>query len=1091
MTRNELPARAANVKQAVESWATCTSTTAESLRTFLLPAKPVGYQEKLSVSASQRLKTKSSEAQGIREAKKGKKTLGAKVLQSSEKETAAFHVQDRWILATTVANAALRALTESMKNAPLQKVGCEKASNEPLSRTVSRSESSEKDIAVPLQPISINRLSAGLEKPRRSRHSSSGSVSSQRQGFRAQAECARIAFAALRSMHLHDGLGVDMPPLQLETGMSALIGKLIAAGFDDLALKELRILKKRLDRMIGISATKGPDLTSTQKIQADNTPATSNESLDGLLSFNLPIDKGPLLALVITSQLQALKLIYALGNSGTIDTSSKKLQLCCPYSPANLIDIQADKMSTENKIKSARQLELLSQSLLALSSRFSTVPEGKSTGSRQCPSPTTVFELKIAVLEIRLRRWILLAHKPDLNQDIIVPFAFYLDSLYRQPSLTPQEKYSNSTKAYQRLSMAAETLTSISQEQLWLAIYPRLADMAQDNSRSDEALHWLQCAMKSFPDKVIGSCKYCAVSCRIANIRLGARIDSSDGGDLLVALKDAQESLKGNLRGEPADFDDLLTVIFILRRSAFSILHGHQNSSSKSEPIGRSEIVDLCSDLILLSLKFLVRYVGSISRAEKAGSRSSQQMQMIWNNARLFVESIAAMVRYSVAALMHNWETLEIGLQDCAWLVSTLSNLKSTDTPSSFGQDLKELSFIPISNAYWCRCLYLRQKGDSSQELSRSLHLAIDLLASQPAEEKLKGLLPAKLEKSGLLYEASKEYAKATRNYAEALQLLVQGSILKAAVVECAKVPAAEVLDTVSECSILGRLLLSCVRVASKTDSFATEGRRLHFDDQSLPSGERGLILEQQLIALSSIIHKQGPSPNVCKMLQETSASLLIVYDNSEFPVRRLRIVVLLLQLHSSHPTAIDVNMAEQILKHQWKSPAGIASLESDSGLHRFVAHLLQCRDIYVAFLERTVNMGMLEETLALWSTMLQDTTWALVRNQVNDVAHWILQLELLAEYLEMQGFDLLRTRTLQLTATLQNLRQPVDPSAVVSSFSTLALAYARLGYATQAADTLHMAMKYGDGGASPETVIGWNLACAELAISFGSIARA
>ena len=1087
MICNELPAQAANIKQAVESWSTCTSATADSLRAFLLPAKPTFLQEKIPLSASQCRKAKPSRTQGTREAKRSKKKLGAKVLECSVNETAAFHVQDKWLLATAVANIALRTLTESLKNAPVEKVERGRVSHESMSCSVPRPERLDKETTIPLQPISINLLSVVSEEPRRSRHSSSGSVSNQRQGLRAQAECARIAFAALRLMNHHDGLGADLPPLQLENGMSALIGKFIAVGFDDLATKELRILKRQLDRIIGISATVGPDIMSAKKIQADDAPLTSKESLAGLLHFNTPIEKGSLLTLVITSQLQALKLICTLGNSGTIDASLKHLQLCCPYSPANLIDLQAAKSSTEKKIQSARQLESLSQLLLALCSSLSTGPEGKISGSNQSPFPTTNFNIKVVVLEIRLRRWILMGQKPNMTKDLIEPFALYLGTLHRQSSLTPQEKYSISRTSYERLSTTAETLAFIPREKLWLDIYPRLADLAQESSRSNEALQWLQSAMKSFPPNETGSSKYCAISCRITNIRLRAHVDTSDSGDLLVALKHAQESLKGDLRGEPADFDDLLTVMFVLRRSAFSVLHGHQNSPSKTESMNKSEIIDLCSDLILLSLKFLVRYVGSMSKIENAGPRYNRQMQMIWNNAHLFVESIAAMTRYSVATQMHNWKTLQIGLQDCAWLVTTLNGLQSIEIANPFGENLKELNVIPISNAYWCRYLYLKQKSDASPELGRSLHIAVDLLSSRSTEEKLNGLLPVKLEKSGLLYEASKEYAKATSSYAEALQVLVQGNTLKAAVVACARLPIAEVLDRTSEYSILGRLLLAYVRTASKMNN---PKEREYFDDENLPSGERGLLLEQQLIALSSIIHKQGPSLTICKMLQGISASLLTVYENSEFPVRRLRVVVLLLQLRSSHPMAIDVSMAEEILRHQWKT-ASTASLGSDSGLHRFAAHLLQCRHLYVAFLETTISVQVLEENLALWFTMLQDSTWESVLNQVNDVAHWILQLEFLAEYLEMQGFDLLRAQTLQIIAILQDIREPVEPPAVLSSFSTLASLYARLGYATKAADALQTAMKYGDSGSLPETIIGWNLACAEIVMNCGNIARA
>lgn len=1086
MTRSALPAQAANIKQAVGSWATCTPATAASLKACLLPTKPINIQERPSLSASKCPKSKPPKAQAIREVKKSKKKLGVEVTEVPLDGIVVLHVQDRWILATEVVNIILRALTDSIKNAPAKKIDCGNLSPTPMSCPVSVPESLDKETAVPLQPMSINRLSTPLEKPRRSKRSSSGSASSQRQGLRAQAECARIAFAALRSMHVHEGLGADMPPLQLENGMSALVGKLIAVGLDDLATKELRILKRRLDRNMRISAVRERlDLVGAKKNQADEASSPSKEPLESLIAFNAPIDRGGLLALVVTSQLQALKIIHALGNPDVIDASLKHLQLCCPYSPANLIDLQAEKTSSESKIKAARQLESLSQSLVALCRNLSTNSDGRSA----CPSPGTIFGLKVAVLEIRLLRWKLLAHENNIAKDIIEPFALYLDSFQRQSSLTPPEKYSIARIAYQRLFTSAEPVASSLREQLWLAVYNRLADLAQESGQPEEALEWLQYAMRSFPKKEMGSSKYCATSCRITNIRLEASRDIFGGGDLLISLKEARGSLKGDLRGEPADFDELLTIIFILRRSAFSVLHGYQNSISKTEPVIMPEAVGLCSDLLLLSLKFLVRYISSRSRNEKAGSRYNHRMQVIWNNARLFLESIAAMTRYSVAAHMHNWEELETGLRDCTWLVTTLADLQSMETSSSFGQDLKQLNFIPISNAYWCRYLYLKQKGGSSQEIRRSLHIAVDLLRSRPAEEKLSGLLPAKLETLGLLYEASKEYAKATDSYAEALRLFVQSNILKAAVVTCSRLPVAEVLGEPSEHSILGRLLLSYMRAASRKDSFLVEAKP-YFDDESLPPGERGLLLEQQLIGLSLIIHKQGPSPNTCKMIQEISASLLTVYDNLAFPIRRLRVVLLLLQLRSSHPTAIDVNIADDIVEHRLQG-ARMASLESDSGLHRFGAHLLQCRDIYIAFLEINVSMQVLEENLALWSTMLQDATWDSVRNQVNDVAHWILQLEFLAEYLQMQGLDLLRVRTLQLIAILQDLREPVEPPAVVSSFSKLATLFTRLGYTTEAENALQKALKYSSSESSTETMISWNLASAELAINCGNIAKA
>lgn len=1028
-------------------------------------------------------------AQGTREGIKRKKKPGVGGLDISTDGAVILHVQEKWNLATEIVNIILRTLTDTIKNAPAKKADYGKASTKSISYSSCSPRNSEKETPLPLQPLSVNRFSNSLEDPRRPRRSSSLTASNQKEGLRAQAECARIAFAALRSMQLHDGLGQDMPLLQLETGMSALIGKLIAVGFDDLATKELRILKRRLDRSVWVSAAKEEsDLVFLKKNETDDAPSLSKEPLESLLSFNKPIDSGPLLPLVITSQLQALRLISTLGNSKTIDASLKYLQLCYPGSPANLIEAQAESALPESIIKVARQLESLSQLLSALCSSSLALPDGSNVGSCKRLSPATVFGLRTAVLEIRLRRWKLLAHGNDLAKDIAEPFGLHISSFYRQSNQTPQEKYLLCKRAYQRLFTSAETIAPSPREQIWLTTYHMLADLAHESNLPEEALQWLHHALRSFTEKQIGSSRHCATSCRIANLRLGALIGTSNRDELSISLSDACQTLKGDLRGGPADFDDLLSIIIILRRSTFAVLHEHQKSRSKTEQMIKSDVIDHASELILLSLKFLVRYVSSISRNENPVSRFNQQMRAAWNNSPAFLESVAAMTRYSVATQMHNWEELELGLRDCTRLANALTDLQSNGTLSSLSQDLKELSYIPISNAYWCRHLYLKQIGGAARETKKSLNTAVDLLRSRPVPEKLNGLLPAKLEKFGLCLEASKEYAKATDIYAEALQLLLQGNVLELAVLACANRPLAEVLGELSEFSVLGRLLNAYIRATSRMDIQIVEARPC-FDITNLPPSGRGLLLEQQLIAVSSLIHKQGLSQTIRLMLQEISTSLLDVYNNMEFPIRRLRVILLLLQLRSSHPTGFDIT--EQIRERQLQG-TNMASLESDSGLHNFGAHLLQCRDVYIALLQTTVNLQVVEETLTSWLTVLQESaTWDSLRNQVNDIAHWILQLEFLAEYLEVQGFDFLRVRTLQLIVTTHEVREPVEPSAVLTSVSMLASLYTRLGYAAEAGNALQKTMKYTESGAPSDSMVRFNLAVAELAISCGNAAKA
>lgn len=1090
MTRNELPVEAANIRVAVERWATCTPATVNTLRGYLLPGNPTILQEKSSMAASQYQRQNPTKVQGTKDAKTGKKKLVVKLVGPLLDGKVVCCAQDRWILATEVANIVFKILADSVKNAPAKRTVRQKPSPNSISYSASIVEGSDQETPKPLQPISVNRLSVLVEQPRRCRRSSSESASSQKHGQRAQAECACVAFAALRSMHLYDGLGASMPFLQLETGMSTLIGKLIALGFDDLAANELRILKRRLDILIRTSAIREKSgLALSKKNQFDESASLSKEPLEGMLLFSMPIDNGLLLALAVTSQLQALKLIYSFGTSGTVDASLTHLQLSCPYSPANLIDLQLDKTSSDSRVRVSRQLELLSQSLLALCSKLSPAPDERNPGSHESPSPATNFGLKSAVLEINLRRWRLLARKGNFAKEIIDPFAYYLQSFHRKSGLRPLENYTISRTAYQRLSTSAADMAASPQGQLWLPIYHHLADLAQEAGRSEESLQWLQHAMRSFTKKDMGSSKYCSSLCRMLNIRLGQAIDTPDNEELLILLKDARENLNSDLRGEPLDFDDLVNTIFVLRRLAFSFLHKYQNSPSRTEATNNSEIIKFASDLILLGLKFFIRYVSIRSKNEVEGSRYNHPMQVIWNNAALFVETIAAMTRYSVTTRMLDWEELEIGLRDCTWLVTASTDPQYNETLSAPGPDSKGPNPISISNAYWCRYLYLKQKGDSSPEVQKSLHKAIDLLRSRPAAEKLNGLLPIKLEKLGSFYEASRAYAKANDHYAEALRLLVRSETLKSAVIACATLPMTQAVGETSEYSILGRLLDSYIRAASKLDKSLMEGRSC-FDDENLRPDERGLLLERQLIALSSIIRKKGPSPNISQMVQEVGFSLLSTYETFEFPIRRLRVLLQLSQLRSSYPMVITVNIQEQISELRSQS-ADVAMLKSDSGLHRFRVHLLQCCDMYIAFPEIHTNMQVLEGNLALWSTMLQDATWNSVCEQVNDVAQWIFQLQFLADYLEMQGLDFLRIRALYIMANLEEIREPVEPLAVISSLSMLASMYTRLGYSAEAGEVLQKAKKYSNSCSSTETVISWSLANAEYWMNCGNVVKA
>src|SRR6266536_2777025 len=227
-----LQATADSIRAAVSSTSTCTPATATILSDLLLP-KP-NIQTTIAPSNSKKsTKSVAPSKQKASNVAPGK-PRGRKIV---DQEKAQEHVdqlspKERSILATEVINATLKALSEAIK-APVQgPVRRQTASKDLVKasarKTLRRSNSLPQS---PLQPRSLNRVSSSPSISNRQIRSSS-SASTTSFGHRSTGECARVAFACLRTLQTSKLGGVDLPHLQLENGMSVLIGKLISLGLD-------------------------------------------------------------------------------------------------------------------------------------------------------------------------------------------------------------------------------------------------------------------------------------------------------------------------------------------------------------------------------------------------------------------------------------------------------------------------------------------------------------------------------------------------------------------------------------------------------------------------------------------------------------------------------------------------------------------------------------------------------------------------------------------------------------------------------------------------------------------------------------------
>lgn len=1089
MTRKELPAQAANIKRAVETSTACSSTTVESLKSYLRPIETPSPPEKNISTEIGRSGQKRplSRPQPIPTSKNGRK-LGAKSAEVTQEQPTFPQLQDRVTLATEIVNVTLKSLTEAIRS-PIPKE----------TRLKKLSTKAGASLANALQPVCANiasKISEGARQPRCSLFAASGSLL---QGLRAQAECARVALSALRSFQTHKAMGRDLPYLQLEKGMSALIGKFIALGFDDLAMKELQILKTRLDQSISpTSVEQEAELAVEPKLPEENQVPAKGEILAGLLQFQVPEVDSPLLEIMVTCQLQALKLIASKSNCGGVEAAVKHIWLAVPYSPANLIERMAD-ASTENRTKAARQLELLAQSIAALTADRSVSQAVPDPGSSRKISSHTNFSIQTLALEVRRRLWQFTGHRADILKELAEPFSRILGNYHRLGELPPNQKYESAITAFQSLFPSIETakcLTSpksISRELSLLTVYQTLSDLAQECGNYEAAVQWIQRSLKPPTSNTSSSPRICASLCRIANLRLRAFIKVRSDEQLLDSLTDAIYSLEGDIQGESRDLDDLLLVLSSLRRQAFIVIQDHQKSPHKKST-GASDVLEKCPELILVGVKFLRRYLGRDSTHEeddKAVTRHSQRRRLVWNNAGAFFETVAAMARLCLLNPADEWGKLDVSLEECNKLATTLVNSRPHRPSEYIDHGLKELSLVPLSNAYWYRYQYLKQKAAADQDIRRALFFSIEILKSRPCTERLAGLLPVKLERAGIVHEAARNFAEAARDYAEALRLQIEGGFLSLAADAAATRSVSEILSEKGDQSLLGRLLLAYPRVALQANSQSPVVEAV-FDSSSLPSSHRGLLLEQQLTAVISIVRDQTMSGAICEVLQSLASAILTLYTDSEFPIRRLRASTRLLQLYFTNSTALEPEIMEQILRSEIAlSDANYVG--SDSGLQKFSAHLLNSRVIYLGLRDKILDLNALEGSLTSWSRILRSCyDCTALQSQVDDISEWKLQLDSLAEYLEMQGLGLLRVPVLHILIMINEIMTNTEPSTVVSLYSALGSEYVRLGYASQAGHALHRASKYMvDSEISGQATLKWKLAYAEYALGLGNIIKA
>lgn len=1075
---------AESVKQAVKSSSTCLPYTVTSLQQLLQSNQRDGSNETDGQSKIEQSTRRTAASTRSKPAKAVKPRIAAKVavfqtpIGESEGQ---LSQQEKLVLATEIFNNASKALSEEFKTPTAKHQQQSELSNKG-DTCGQRTPSSKR----PLQLCSPNRIVGSPTKEKGGKAASSGS-NTHDGGVLAVAECARLALSCLRTLR-----GNDPANIQLEQGSSILVGRLIALGLEELAYKELRVLKRRIQTCLdsGVDAQKKGSRTDP-KAKDSQRRETSRDGLAGLLNFeNVRPDKS-VTGLLVSFQGHALKVIAAEKKFSTIQKVATTLLTPNPNNPANVI-VEALAAGALSREKAAQQLQALAQIVLSL------CPSNKPTGAKDSAKYTLFLNLQILSLEIRCMWHRISNHNGDEAKEIWEPLARYLGAYSHRFQTVDKEDFQSIKQSFLRLKSAGAKygykLGKSSDSNASFIVLKILGQMAQDAGETDEALQFYNSSLASLsPDHQLslGICY-----CKIAAIHL-RRIQGSqckEPGDVTKPLLEATKFLGAPLKGNLADVEELLVEAAKLKKSAMAFLDTLGDLSSKDSCVesGFGGLGLTIIDYVNCFVRLLRRYIGHppvVDEDSKGYQQFQQRLHKFSNIALAAVDSGIAIGKISVVAKQPSWENSLPLLSDCTTILTSLQ-AKSDPELSSSLPDNRGIGFVKLSNLYWSRYLKQRELTKSTRELITLLEQSTTLLESCSIPERRTGFLAVKLERLALAYSDAGKDKKSDAAYLQSIQAHVDAGALHYAASEASTKPIETIWkDTKCEAFMLGRVVNAYTKARYRR---RCDPKDIFFDDEAFTSEERGALLEWQMASLMDASNSDPGDGILYSTMSQIISTLLDTYHLETYPIRRRRVFLQATRFLLNNPNSLSSDLIETITNEDISPFSDNEDYSLDSGLVGFAKSVTTSLTLSLGFYVGQFGPTDLQNVVSSWVSLVQGCKdWLSLESQVEDPQNLILQIKTTADYLDMRGSWRLRLSALAVLQRILELQDEKDYSALVSCLSQRALQYNRLGYSGKAGYLLAHAQHYVEKyDVACQMSISLQLVYAEYLVGVGNLAK-
>ncbi|KAJ5562375.1 hypothetical protein N7535_003172 [Penicillium sp. DV-2018c] len=991
-----------SVKQALRSTTTCSDATVLSLQTLLrgppeMPEKPArrtkSTREPPAASTSRTrtsraTKTKSSDA----------------AVQSLGENDAVLSCQEKMVFATEVFNATLKTLTGAAKT-----------------HTAKR------------------------------QNNCSGDGGKLDTGITSAAECARLSLSTLRSLKSDNGSD-QFPNMQLEQGLCVLAGKLISLELNDMAYKELRLLKRRIQRYLdgGKSGKKTPDAK-------DMDEEAAKERMSDLLTFANISNAESLYGLLVPFQSNVMRLFAADKRASTIQKVCSCLQLSDKSSPAQVI-LAALKSGQLSNDKAALQLQLLSNAVLSLCSGTSLSKDEASNSLK----PITSLTLQLLSLEIRCLGWKMSGHVCDESKEVLDPLLRYFGSFSHRSKGTDKAEFASIYKTVTRLQTSISEVKKSSPEtqiaNQAAKLMTILGQVALDAGCFDES-------MKLFTEAVnhlskTQSLSLATVRCKIASVHFQAlKTSKKFMKGTLDALSEATGSLGLQLRGSANDLDELLVEAARLKKAALAWFGDAITKSFETED-ERNEVASQIREYLQAFLRFLRRYVGrqpTEETDEKEIQMFNKRIEISRSIILAAVDSAVAVGKLSIMSQRPPWGDMLPILSDCHRLLSTI---ESPDEQSAEITENLGLALVKLSNLFWSRYLKEKEAGQGYRELLPLLKQSTQLLSSCSPSQRNTAFAALKYERMAHLYLDGHMYTESEKMFRQSIEeYILSGTLEQIAKSSAAHSPSTVCQDPKSPGFMLGRVLSALLRMKLRRKGSHSS---TVYDDTELEFEQRGLLLEWQMSLLIDMHSQSSNEEESRSMLGSAVTSLLDLYPPEAHPIRRSRIILSSLRLLLEHPTAFSPSLVETLLDAGAEALDGGLQVGDDLDLASFAIHISNSLRITIGFHRGKIEPSDLDDTLASWTLLAhQCREWKSLLLCVNDTDYWVLQLKALVDYTEIHGLWKAQLCTLELILRAAELQQSGDLSDAIIILSRLVLQNCRLGYCQKAGELLSRGEQY------------------------------